>query len=116
MLYSAYSICLLFYFLFVRFLFLIVPALAATSFFFFFNTPPPPEISPLPLHAPLPIYPHAGPQGGVPEGEGAPPRPRGVPAVPPGDRDRGHVGRNDDEDRSSLRPNISTVSPPKDRR
>src|SRR2546430_15604647 len=28
----------------------------ATSFFFFFNDPPPPEISPLPLHAPLPIW------------------------------------------------------------
>src|SRR5256885_9665510 len=26
-------------------------------FFFFFNDPPPPELSPLPLHDPLPIYP-----------------------------------------------------------
>src|SRR3954462_5175612 len=32
-----------------------LPAGAATrSFFFFFNDPGPPEISPLPLHAPLP--------------------------------------------------------------
>src|SRR2546430_16997906 len=33
----------------------LVPAAARQCFFFFLNVPAPPEISPLPLHAPLPI-------------------------------------------------------------
>src|SRR5260370_34730501 len=36
------------------------------SFFFFLNDPAPPEISTLPLHAPLPICPSAGPTSGNP--------------------------------------------------
>src|SRR5256885_3731857 len=34
-------------------------SLFSSFFFFFFNDPAPPEISPLPLHAALPIGPHA---------------------------------------------------------
>src|SRR2546429_9687384 len=39
-----------------------------SSFFFFFNDPAPPEISPLPLHAPLPIsiWPSRLPDGFAP--------------------------------------------------
>src|SRR5256884_9013247 len=34
----------------------ITSRITSSSFFFFLNDPAPPEISPLPLHAPLPIF------------------------------------------------------------
>src|SRR5256885_10471970 len=37
-----------------------LPLATPILFFFFFNDTPPTEISPLPLHAPLPIYAYAG--------------------------------------------------------
>src|SRR2546425_11779110 len=36
---------------------LVIILTSSLSFFFFLNIPPPPEISPLPLHAPFPIFP-----------------------------------------------------------
>ena len=44
------------------------------------------------------VDPDPRPHDGVPEGEGADARHRGVPALSPGDRDRRHLGRADDED------------------
>src|SRR5256885_6326014 len=44
-------------------------------FFFFFNDPPPPEISPLPLHAPLPISPPRRRRRRANRREGPPARP-----------------------------------------
>src|SRR5256885_8543706 len=52
-LYTISYICLIFFF------FLCLPLLF--FFFFFLNDPAPPEISPLPLHAALPISEHLGP-------------------------------------------------------
>ena len=53
------------------------------------------------------LDPDARPHGGVPEGEGADARHRGVPALSPGDRDRRHLGRADDEDRQARLDQIS---------
>ena len=53
------------------------------------------------------VDPDARPHGGVPEGEGADARHRGVPAVSSGDRDRRHLGRADDEDRQARLDQVS---------
>ncbi len=47
------------------------------------------------------VDPHPRPHAGVPEGEGAHARHRGVPAVPSRHRHRRHFGRADDEDREA---------------
>ena len=53
------------------------------------------------------VDPDARPHGGVPQGEGADARHRGVPAVSSGDRDRRHLGRADDEDRQARLDQVS---------
>ena len=53
------------------------------------------------------VDPDARPHGGVPEGEGADARHRGVPAVSPRHRHRRHLGRADDEDREARLDQIS---------
>src|SRR5256886_17098876 len=45
-------------------------------FFFFLNDPPPPNLSPLPQHDPLPIYPAR------PRCKGTPRKPGGAPFLP----------------------------------
>src|SRR2546430_15413977 len=40
---------------------IILRAILSYFTFFFFNDPPPPEFSPLPLHAPFPIWPRGPP-------------------------------------------------------
>src|SRR2546430_14855340 len=63
---------------------------SAVRFFFFLKAPPPPELSPLPLHPPLPTPRGAGglPAKGEAPPRGAAPPPRGEPprryARPPG--------------------------------
>ena len=53
------------------------------------------------------LDPDARPHDGVPEGEGAHARHRGVPALSPRDRDRRHLGRADDEDRQARLDQVS---------
>src|SRR2546425_13380004 len=63
---------------------------SSRSFFFFFNDPATPEISPLPLHAALPISRH-----------GRAPKPGFLDRDPPGSQPRRGQGRRaDDEPRS----------------
>ena len=53
------------------------------------------------------VDPDARPHGGVPQGEGADARHRGVPAVSSGHRHRRHLGRADDEDREARLDQVS---------
>ncbi len=56
------------------------------------------QVVPVPGDA---VDPHPRPHDRVPEGEDPDARHRGVPALSPGDRDRRHLGRADDEDREA---------------
>src|SRR3712207_7888019 len=83
-------------------------------FFFFFNDPPPTEISPLPLHAALPISPAGPPARAAQDGPAQPVLDRAArPEEPrPGRRGAGQgpdprAGRGSLEDRKSTRLNSS---------